>query len=337
MKMSVATVSLILLIAFAFTGYGNEAQSIDYSQHKNWLALETSRDKEVDVFYVYPSVWQKTSNDPNMPNNSEIDDPTMIAGAKGAFQMQATAFEPIGNIYAPYYRQYDAGYVLALSTEEQYRVMGGTPTLDVVAAFDHYVNNYNNGRPFILAGHSQGSNVLLYLLSGYMKEHPEVYKKMIVAYVIGYPVTNEYLADNPHLKFATGPDDIGVIVSYNTEYSGYSGKPKNPVLHPGALAINPINWNRDETRALETENLGSLILDDNGNIVDNNKENYADAQIFNDTSRELQVIKCSTVEPATLASSKNFPTGVFHSYDYPFYFYNIRENASNRVKNFLEQ
>lgn len=50
MKMSVATVSLILLIAFAFTGYGNETQSIDYSQHKNWLALETSGVKEVDVF-----------------------------------------------------------------------------------------------------------------------------------------------------------------------------------------------------------------------------------------------------------------------------------------------
>jgi len=337
MKRNIVTVLVIVLVvSFTLVGYGQNTEVTDYSQAEHWLALPLSADKEVDVFYVYPSVWQKTSNDPNMPNYSEIDDPTMIAGAKHVFQIQATAFEPIGNIYAPYYRQYDGGYVLSLSTEEQYRVMGETPTLDVVAAFDYYVNNYNNGRPFILAGHSQGSNVLLYLLSGYMKEHPEVYKKMITAYVIGYSVTNEYLADNPHLKFATGPDDIGVIVSYNTEYSDYSGEPENPVLHPGALAINPINWNRDETRALETENLGSLILDDNGNIVDNNKKDYADAQIFDDTSRELQVIKCSTVEPAMLTLGKNFPTGVYHSYDYPFYFYNIRENASNRVKNFIE-
>ena len=50
-----------------------------------------------------------------------------------------------------------------------------------------------------------------------MKDHPEVYSRMIAAYVIGNPVTQASLDNNPHLKFATGPDDTGVIISYNTE------------------------------------------------------------------------------------------------------------------------
>jgi uncharacterized protein YneF (UPF0154 family) len=62
------------------------------------------------------------------------------------------------------------------------------------------LNNYNNGRPFILAGHSQGSNILLYLLSEYMKDNPKVYDRMIAAYVIGYSVTDQYLSENPHLN-----------------------------------------------------------------------------------------------------------------------------------------
>ena len=91
-----------------------------------------------------------------------------------------------------------------MTTAEGERGVAGIPTLDVLAAFDYYIKHYNNGRPFILAAHSQGSNILINLLAGYMKDHPDVYSRMIAAYVIGYPVTAQYLADNPHLKFATG-------------------------------------------------------------------------------------------------------------------------------------
>jgi len=123
----------------------------------------------------------------------------------------------VENIYAPYYRQADAVYTLNLPLEEQDSIIGGIPKTDVFTAFDYYIKNHNNGRSFILAGHSQGSNVLVYLLSEYMKENPKVYARMIAAYVIGYSITEDYLTKNPHLKFAEGPDDTGVIISYNTE------------------------------------------------------------------------------------------------------------------------
>ena len=102
---------------------------------------------------------------PDGPLFSEIDDAGMVAGAKNAFLRQATAFETIGNIYAPYYRQADAVSVLSLPTiEAVYEVISGVPTSDVTAAFDYYINHYNNGRPFILVSHSQGSTVVALLL-----------------------------------------------------------------------------------------------------------------------------------------------------------------------------
>jgi hypothetical protein len=52
---------------------------------------------------------------------------------------------------------------------------------------------------------------------------------MIAAYVIGFPVTKEYLANNPHLKFAKDSVDTGEIISYNTESSVMTGI--NPLLY----------------------------------------------------------------------------------------------------------
>ena len=79
---------------------------------------------------------------------------------------------------------------------------------------------------------------------------------MIAAYVIGYSVTKDYLAQNTHLKFAAGANDTGVIVSYNTEAPVVSGD--NPVLLDGGISINPISWTLDETLAVAGNNLGSM-------------------------------------------------------------------------------
>ena len=232
--------------------------------------------------------------------------------------------------FIPYYRQADAAYTLNLPLEEQDSIIGGIPKTDVFTAFDYYIKNHNNGRPFILAGHSQGSNVLVYLLSEYMKENPKVYARMIVAYVIGYSITEDYLTKNPHLKFAEGPDDTGVIISYNTEAPEVQGN--NPVILPGAIAINPINWTREETLATAQDSLGSILPNTEGKYVP--VKNYADARV--DKARCALI--CSTAEVEKWSPGNVvFIKGIYHSYDYPFYYYNIRENAANRTKIFLNK
>ena len=310
----------------------SDPYAIDYSKSEHWLSLPASIDKSVDVFYLYPTAWQKIA--PSDSNICEIDNPMMLKYSELAFKRQATAFETVANIYAPYYRQVDAITHFALSAGDQIKDIGGTPTADVVAAFDYYIKHYNNGRPFILAGHSQGANVLANLLSGYMKDNPQVYNRMIAAYVIGYSITHEYLAQNPHLKFAVGPDDVGVIISYNTEAPDVV-KGTNVLVLPDAVVINPITWTRDETLAAASENLGSITVNPDGTVADGLAApvmNYADAKVDKDKG----VIICSTVDEDKLSPGSSLLTrGVYHSFDYTFYYYDIRANAANRTAKFL--
>jgi pimeloyl-ACP methyl ester carboxylesterase len=324
--------SIALLMIFTLAACegssGLQPQAIDYSQAAHWLSLPAVVEK-VDIFYLYPTAW--TSADPDNPHICAIDEPTMLTQAPEAFARQATAFQTVGNIYAPFYRQ-DNG-----SSIDRLNVIAGVPTLDAIAAFDYYIKHFNNNRPYILVGHSQGATVLSNLLSKYMKDHSDVYSRMVAAYVIGNPITDAYLAANPHLKFAEGPDDTGVIISYNTQADYFFTQdppvPPNPVLY-GVVGrvINPINWKTDETYAAKTESLGSFMP--NHSLILQTMPQYADAQIDIDYG----VLVCSTAEEpfiSDLETLAGFPKGVYHSFDIPLYYYDLRANAQNRVNKYL--
>ena len=295
---------------------------IDYSQIDNWLALPKDRDKNIDVIYFYPTTFGKET--PCAPNVSDIDDLNMRKGAKHCLATQASVFEESCNIFAPYYRQISADYALTLSNDETNELLSYSATQDPTTALNYYFEHYNNGRPFILAGHSQGANILVMLLANYFKEHPELFSKMIAAYVIGYAVTKKYLQENKHLKFAQGADDIGVIVSYNTE--GPNNKDKhNAVVTPGAISINPLNWKLDETPASVKENLGSL--NHKGVLV----EGFANAQIDLDRG----VVVCSSVDSKHYAvpapADILFGPECYHAFDYGFYYMNLKQNVADRI------
>jgi hypothetical protein len=316
----------------AGSGFTATATPTDYSNPARWLLADTTGTKNVDVFYVYPTAYSRTST--SQPAFCAVDDPQMMKGAQVSFQQQATAFAPLANVYAPYYRQVDALYQLSLPVAEQNANIQQVPLVDVTAAFEYYLQHYNKGHPFILVGHSQGSAVLKFLLSDYMKSHPDVYGRMIAAYVVGQSITPQYLAQNPHLKFGTGPADTGVILSWNTEAPVVDGT--NPVIQPGGIAINPITWTTGEATATAARNLGSIqldattrlpVLDKTGQVAP--VMNLADASI--DTAKG--VVICSTVDPAHYQS--HFPEGVYHLQDYPFYYFDVRANAALRIQAFF--
>jgi pimeloyl-ACP methyl ester carboxylesterase len=326
---------LVTLALAACGGGGSDSPAAtgpvptDYSQAAHWLSLPVVSEP-VDVFYLYPTAW---SNHSSQPAWSTIDDPSMLAMAPLVFERQAAAFEAAGNVFAPFYRQYNSSAVNRLEN------IAGIPTLDAVAAFDHYIKHLNNGRPFILVGHSQGATVLTNLLAGYMKEHPAVLGRMVAAYVVGYPISDTYLAQNPHLTFATSPDDTGVIVSWNTEAPVIGGT--NPVLYgvpgPQIHVINPINWKTDTTPADSSSNSGSIQLNADGSVARDGSGNIvlmapaADAQI--DSTKG--VVICSTVDVNTYAPAPPALKGIFHAFDIPFYYYNVRTNAVNRANKYL--
>lgn len=306
---------------------GADGPVTNYQDPANWLTLPASMDQPVDVFYVYPTAYQKP--DASAPDIAAVTDEGMRTGAQAAYARQATAFADTANIYAPYYRQADATYALTLPQDEHVQVIEGAPLIDVTAAFDYYIQNYNQGRPFMLVAHSQGSDVSTHLLETYLKEHPAVYSRMIAAYLPGYSVTPDYLAANPHLKFGEGATDTGVILSWNTEAPTIGGP--NPVLLPGALAINPITWTRSEELAPAAQSLGSWLPDQSGTY--SKIPQYADAQV--DTQKGVVVTTTPDVSVWSPGGPNAFPEGVFHSFDIPFYYFDIQANAEARVAAYL--
>lgn len=300
-------------------------KEMDYSKSENWMKIPETADKEVDTIYLYPTVYGTLSE--MEEDIADIDDISMHIMALYSAANQASVFEESCNVYAPYYRQFTVDSLLDI-IENCPEALPYLASKDLYPMLDYYFENLNEGRPFILAGHSQGSVWLTVILEDYMKEHPQYYKNMVAAYVIGYSVTEDYLAKNPHLKFAQKAEDIGVIISYNTEGIG-NKEQYNCVVKEGAVSINPINWKTDETYASTEENLGSLDTD--GTIIDH----YADASV--DTQRG--VVICESVKnPLILqeALEKYFGTESFHLQDYSLYYRNLQKNVADRVAAFLE-
>ena len=203
------------------------------------------------------------------------------------------------------------------------------PRQDVFAALDYYFENLNGGRPFILAGHSQGSAIQSLVLAEYMKAHPEYLKRMVAAYVIGYSITGDYLKANPHLRFAEAADDTGVIVSWNTEGPANEGQ-KNVVVLPGEISINPLNWRRDETYASAEENLGGYIYNEAAGALEI-VPNAADAQL--NLKRGVVITTTKVMEP--VAGTTVFGSASYHEGDYALYYNNIKANVAARIEAYL--
>ena len=305
----------------------------DYSQKENWYKNpEITRD--VDTFYVYATEYIMGSLEEGAPDYATIDNAEMLLGVKIECRDHASAFADSTNVFVPYYRQSGLRFAgkIHKKTGDVDAALSGMPYDDITAALDYYFENCNAGRPFILAGHSQGSSMALLLLRTYFKDHPEYYERMVAAYTIGYSVTKGYLAANPHLKFATGESDTGVIVAWNTEGPGnVETNAHNVVVLPDTMSINPLNWKLDETYAPASLNMGSIVLDEKtgepeiGDIG-------ADAQI--NLARGVIVTNAKAdpmPEDIAKVAAEFFGPDGRHAYDYMYYYNNIKANVAKRI------
>ena len=203
---------IVCVIAMVLTSCHEKAT--DYSQKSNWLN-QPEITKDVDAFYIYSTSYFESSFEEGASDYASLDNAEMREGAQLEYLDHATVFEESCNVFTPWYRQFGmryAGEVMA-KTGSLDEAIAGVLYSDITAALDYYFEHCNQGRPFMIAGHSQGSAIVRYVLKHYFKEHPDYYKRMVAAYAIGYSITKDDLKDYPHLKFATGESDAGVIVS----------------------------------------------------------------------------------------------------------------------------
>ena len=309
----------------------------DYSDENNWAHLPENTDKAVDTFFIYPTVY--VNPEPGAPEIVSVDDSAFRLDVSEYYFEAPELFDEMTNLFEPFYRQSNLCALSGKTPEEIIEFQFREQRTDIYAALDYFFEHYNNNRPFILAGHSQGSLMLKIALCDYFREHSEYLERMVAAYAVGFSVTTDDLKTNPALKFAETSDDTGVIVSWNTEGPENKNEKNNVVLE-NAISINPLNWKRDDTYVPASENLGdrTQVIDSEGNegfIV--NKPGLADAQI----DLERGVVVCTTLEEHYVKSEPGadnvFGPASLHECDYSAYWENIRENVYKRIDAFLNK
>jgi hypothetical protein len=90
---------------------------VDYSDPYNWALLPTTTEKPYDVFYLQPTSWTVSEGATNRV--ASMDDPTMrTVGYVWSILTGRGVFSDYCNIYAPYYRQADASYIVEISWDD---------------------------------------------------------------------------------------------------------------------------------------------------------------------------------------------------------------------------
>ena len=299
-------------------------RAVDYNRSYNWVIRETgnSRDTEVDIFIAYPTI---VSYD-DLTYMDWSDERTNDRAQWFVPQM-AEVFSPVGRIFAPFYRQTEYRKAIkAISGDTWQMEIFQRGIEDLRNAFRNYLENYNQGRPFILFGHSQGSMALLELMRHELKD-PDIRSRLVAAYLIGYPKMPKSFPDAPHLQLAKGSFDTGVIINWNSVAP--RGKEKR-FTGGNYYCINPLNWRTDDLPAPENLSKGAVFFDKNGKTT-GTFVHFCSTQI--DPERGALVVtppKNGVIHPALKSK------GNFHTYDIFFFYRDLTENAKLRVKAFYK-
>ena len=319
-KIVVFTMAVVTCIGIA----GCEDKDIvDYSQAANWAVCEnTSADpsmenKTADVFFVCPTA---VGGDENTLNMNMADEKSR-KGFLGAVLMEKGIYDDNARFFAPYYRQATL-QVYMLPTEQQTAPLDYAYE-DIRVAFEYYLSNYNDDRPIILAGFSQGGDMVKRLMMEYGRDK-SFNDKLIAAYVIGWNVTDEDLAAYPYIRMAEGEADTDVIVSFCSESEELT---ESAIVPTNTNSINPLNWMYDSTEADKSLNIGACFVDGTGAILTEIPE-FTGAYIDSDrgTLKVPDVVKEDY--PAKLAF---LDEGNYHIYDYMFFYRNLEKNVQTRI------
>ena len=297
--------------------------SVDYSSADNWVYFGVGDDKDVDLFLVCPTV--DTLDEEFM----SLDNDVMKGYFAGALEMERGLYEESTRMYAPYYRQMAMnGYELDLTERERRLAIAYK---DVSDAFAYYLENENNGRPIILAGFSQGADMVYRLMEEYFGSE-EMQQRLVAAYPIGWACTEDMVKEYPQIKPAQSADDLGVVISFDCEAPEVTETIVNPAGQK-AYSINPLNWKTDSTPADKSLNMGSRFMKSSGKIK-SEAEQLCGCYI----DEERGALKVTDVTPEEYpAVISIFPDGAYHIYDYQFFFKNLQENVQHRVELYMEQ
>ena len=318
----------------------------NYSQARLWIArpdiagnpalwtpegMAPTATPRVSVFFIHPTTFLERN-----AWNAPVDHEDSQRRAALFVRSQASAFNGIGAVWAPRYRQ--ATFGAFLTTEDDARRAFDFAYRDVLAAYEAFLRQAPGDRPIILAAHSQGSLHLMRLLQERVRGRPEA-SRIVAAYVIGWPVSET--ADLPALGLPAceRPDQARCLLSWQsfsepadpaqvTEVFDASAGPGNVSRGGSAmLCVNPLIGARGGAAAAD-RNLGTLVP----------SADFATAEF----RRGAVPARCG--ERGFLLIGDNdalpnmgpyvLPGNNYHVYDYALFWANIRADAERRLAAF---
>jgi hypothetical protein len=332
----------------AFQEAAAKTPELDYEARGMWIARPDRADnpalwtpegfasspppeEKAAVFFIHPTSFLEASR-----WNAEIDHADSQQRARLFVQHQASAFNGVGDIWAPKYRQ--AAFGAFLTTQADAEKALAFAYRDVLAAFEEFLRQAPEDRPIILAAHSQGSLHLTRLLRERVAGTP-LAKRIAAAYVIGWPISTTADLKLLGLPACERAGQSGCILSWQSFSEPADPKMVTDVydasVSPGGerragspmLCINPLTGNAGD-EAPASRNLGTLL---------------PNAQL---TEAKMQVgavpARCTPggflligpEEALPELPAYVLPGNNYHVFDYALFWANIRADAAARLASF---
>lgn len=353
----VALIVLAIAGTFAYRIYGVELMKLSFTPHATFVAeppIAAARYVDAAMWAARPdlpgnpALWvppgYKAEGDAKGPAiffvhptsylardhwNAPIDDADANARTALFLRGQASAFNGVGQIWAPRYRQATFGAFLT-SQADAARALD-LAYRDVAAAFDAFLAQIGPDRPIILAGHSQGSLHLTRLLREKVAGTP-LARRIVAAYVVGWPVSRSTdlaaiglpecrTADQPRCllswqSFAEPADESLVTDGYDAT-TGFDGHPRKGTP---MVCTNPLTGTPDAA-APASANAGTLYP----------RSDLGDAGI----AAGKVPARCAPPGFLLIGEGPNvgryvLPGNNYHVYDYSLFWANVRADAARR-------
>eukprot|EP01062_Namystynia_karyoxenos_P038047 TRINITY_DN27661_c0_g1_i1.p1 TRINITY_DN27661_c0_g1~~TRINITY_DN27661_c0_g1_i1.p1 ORF type:complete len:1422 (+),score=418.40 TRINITY_DN27661_c0_g1_i1:88-4266(+) len=303
--------------------------------------------READCFFVHPTTVELGWG------GADFDEQPQLT--QDVVQQMASTFAGCCRLYAPKYRQarfqaYSSPAGGEFSPQGQFDTAYG----DVRRAWEHYLAKNNplgpsGRRPIVLAGHGQGSQHLVRLLS----EQPSE-RALVCAYLIGWHVGEDALGHR--LPFGRAPLQTRCWVSFSTG-DPVPGDPERPAAYglrgtpPAAaaaacaqctrcpLAVNPLSWRAEPKLVDAARHRGALRQD--GSLSEVGVLS-ARLQLSGAGAPEVRVRVARSDHWREVVgedgsrdkrrSWQAMKLSSLHELDYHLFWGNIRENAEARVR-----
>ena len=319
---------------------------LDYSKNSSWAALPLMKDEAdmipegesgidqnnspVDVFFVHPTGYLKGDHwtDPLEEKSATMENTQWMMAN------QASAYNGCCSVYAPHYRQ--ASIYSYFGSDELRAEVHNFVYQDVKKSFEYFIENFSNGRPFIIASHSQGTHHSIRLLAEEI-DSSDLYPRMVGAYIIGGMISKDWMSSMENIGVCESAEQIGCLVHWDTMNVAQINK--DMPLYSNNICVNPISW-KNEGSLSELQDAKGAVPVSGEFVLEFSGDDGPTDQIFTPLEAPLKkYVQAQCKDGALFASDQTgtrFQTfsgsgGNYHGLDYALFYMDIRENAKLKV------